>query len=39
MIYPFGYTLLPVIFRIPALRAKNQDKECMYKLSEILALI
>ena len=39
MIYPFGYSLLPVIFRIPALRAKNQDKECMYKLSGIFSLI
>ena len=39
MIYPFGYSLLPGIFRIPALRAKNQDQECIYKLSEIIALI
>ena len=39
MIYPFGYVLLPGFFRIPALRAKNQDKEFLYKLSKIIALI
>ena len=39
MIYPFGLNLLPGIFRIPALRAKNKDKMCIYKLSLILALL
>ena len=39
MIYPCGYALLPGIFRIPALRAKNQDQECIYKLSEKIELI
>ena len=39
MIYPFGYEILPGIFRIPALRAKNQDQEFLYKLSKIIALI
>lgn len=39
MIYPFGYVLLPGFFRIPALRAKNQDKESLYKFSKIIALI
>ncbi len=39
MIYPFGYVLLPCIIRIPALRAKNQDQEFLYKLSKITALI
>ena len=39
MIYPFGYTLIPGLFRIPALRAKNQDQEFIYKMSKIIALI
>ena len=39
MFYPFGLNLLPTMFRIPALRAKNKDKLCLYKISQILALI
>jgi len=38
MIYPFGLNLIPGIFRIPALRAKNKDKKCLYKISNILSL-
>ena len=39
MLYPFGLNLLPGLFRIPALRAKKKDKRCLYKLSNIIALI
>ena len=39
MLYPFGLNLLPGFFRIPALRAKNKDKQCLYKISKIIALI
>ena len=39
MVYPFGINLLPGIFRIPALKSKNKDKQCLYKLSGIIALI
>jgi hypothetical protein len=39
MIYPFRYVLLPGIFRIPALRAVNHDKEFIYNFSKILALL
>ena len=39
MIYPFGINLLPGIFRIPALRAKNNDKKCIYQISTYIALI
>ena len=39
MVYPFGLNLLPGIFRIPALKSKNKDKQCLYKLSGIIALI
>ena len=39
MIYPFGLVLLPGLFRIPALRAKNKDKETLYKISKLLLLI
>ena len=39
LIYPFGLYLLPGIFRIPALKAKKKDKKCLYKFSNIIALI
>ena len=39
MFYPFGLNLFPGMFRIPALRAKNKDKKCIYKISGIIALI
>ena len=39
MSYSFGICLLPGFFRIPALRAKNHDKEGLYKFSKILSFI
>jgi hypothetical protein len=39
MLYPFLINLFPGIFRIPALRAKNKDKESLYKFSLLLALL
>lgn len=39
MLYPFGLNLLPGFFRIPALRAKNKDKQCLYKISNLIAFI
>ena len=39
MIYPFGLNLFPGIFRIPSLRTKNKNRECLYKFSYILSLI
>ena len=39
MAYPFLLNFLPGILRIPALRAKNKDKECIYKTSAVIALI
>ena len=39
MSYSFGLCLFPGFFRIPALRAKNHDKEGLYKLSKFLAFI
>ena len=39
MLYPFGLNLLPGMFRIPSLRAKNKNKICLYKTSKIIALI
>ena len=38
LIYPFGIYLIPGIFRIPALKSDKKDKECFYKVSQILAL-
>ena len=39
MIYPFGLNLLPGLFRIPALKAKDKNKKCIYKFSLLIALI
>ena len=39
LIYPFGFKLLPGLFRIPALRAKNRNKKCLYKISKLVNLI
>ena len=39
MIYPFGLNLLPGIFRIPALRASKKDKKCLFKISNLVAMI
>ena len=39
MVYPLGINLLPGIFRIPSLRAKNKDKKCLYSIGQIVALI
>ena len=39
LIFPFGLCLIPGMIRIPALSAKNKDKECLYKISKILQLI
>ena len=38
-IYPFGLNLLPGLFRIAALRAKNKDKKCLYRISLLLAFL
>ena len=39
MIYPFGLNLIPGIFRIPSLRNPKRNKECLYKISTLLAFI
>ena len=39
LVYPFCFDLIPGIFRIPALRASNKDKECFYKLGKVVSLI
>ena len=39
MLYPFGLNLLPGMFRIPALRAKDKNKKCIYQISGLIALI
>ena len=36
LLYPFGYYLLPGIFRIIALRNTAKNKECLYKISKII---
>ena len=37
--YPFGLNLLSGIFRIPALKSKEKNKECLYTFGNVLALI
>ena len=39
MITPFGIYILPGIFRIGALNAKNKDKEYMFKFSKALQML
>ena len=39
MIYPFGINLIPGFFRIPALRSEKRNKNCIYNVSKIIALI
>ena len=39
MVYPFGLNLFPGFFRLPALSAVKHDKECIYKISRIIALV
>ena len=36
LVYPFAIYLLPIQVRIYALKAKNEDKECMYKFSQLI---
>ena len=33
LLYPVGLCFIPGIFRIPSLRAKKQDKKCLYDFS------
>ena len=37
MSYPFGYNLIPGLFRFPALKAKKKDKKSLYDFSKILS--
>ena len=39
LLYPFGLNLLPGIFRIPSLKVKDKNKECMYNFSKFLQFI
>ena len=39
MIYPFGFIILPGIFRLQALRTINKDKKILYKISQLIAYI
>ena len=39
MCYSFAIYLIPGIFRISALRAKNKDKKCLYQFGGIISLI
>ena len=36
LLIPFGQCLLPGIFRIPSLRKYNENKECLYKISQFV---
>ena len=39
LIYPFGFYLLPGIFRIPALKDKKGSKKFLYTCSQLLQSI
>ena len=38
MLYPFGLNAFPGILRIPALKAKNRNNQCLYKASLLIAI-
>ena len=39
LLYPFALNLLPGIFRISALRAKNKNKNCIYSFGNLISVI
>jgi hypothetical protein len=39
LIYPFGLNIIPGLFRIPALKAPNKNRNILYKISTFLQLI
>ena len=39
LIYPFGLNLIPGIFRITSLRAKDKNKQCLYSFSNLISII
>ena len=39
MLYPFGINLIPGLFRIPALKNPNKNRQLLYIISGLLALI
>ena len=39
LLYPFVLYLFPGIFRIPSLKARNKDKECMYIISKYIQIL
>ena len=39
LLYPFLLNLVPGFFRIQSLRSQKQDKECLYKFSQVIHLI
>ena len=39
LIYPFGLHLIPGFFRIPSLKPNDENKLCLYRTSQIIALI
>ena len=39
LIYPFGFYLLPGLFRIPSLRSSKKDKNTLYFIGNFIAMI
>ena len=39
LLYPLGLNLIPGLLRIPALKSESQNKELLYKFSQIIAFI
>ena len=39
LLYPIGLNLIPGLFRIPSLKDKEKKKECLYKISGLVAII
>ena len=39
LVYPIGLNLIPGLLRIPTLKNKNNNRECLYKLSKYVQLL
>ena len=39
LLYPFGFYLIPGIFRIYSLRSSEKNRQCLYKFSNIIQLL
>ena len=39
LLYPFGFSLIPGFLRIPALKSYTKQEKCLYRISQLIAII